>query len=187
MKLAQLEHFSSFDRFYDGRDQLKWHIYERSERAFASGAKARESLAAIEEILERQKQIRELILKSIGDLPSSLSPLKPQITGCVEGEGFRVEKIIFQSRPYNYVTANLYVPENLTEPRGAVLFLCGHHQQAKHNSSGAPLPGRRAESCLEPPPSTKRTRNAFRNAKVSRLPSLLWNETCSLKIGCETA
>ncbi|MDO8682933.1 MAG: acetylxylan esterase, partial [Armatimonadota bacterium] len=38
----------------------------------------------------------------------------------------------FESRPNTFVTANLYLPDGITEPRGAVLFLCGHHQQAKH-------------------------------------------------------
>lgn len=39
--------------------------------------------------------------------------------------------MIFESRPKSYVTANLYIPEGVKEPRGAVLFLCGHLKEAK--------------------------------------------------------
>ena len=49
-----------------------------------------------------------------------------------EGDGFRIEKIIFESRPRHYVTANLYLPLNRPAGRtAAVLFLSGHHNTAK--------------------------------------------------------
>ncbi len=35
---------------------------------------------------------------------------------------------MFQSSPGLYVTANLYLPKNLTKPAPAVLYLCGHSQ-----------------------------------------------------------
>ena len=54
------------------------------------------------------------------------------MTGTVEGDGFRIEKIIFESRPRHYVTANLYLPLNRPAGRtAAVLFLSGHHNTAK--------------------------------------------------------
>ena len=38
---------------------------------------------------------------------------------------------VFQSRPRHYVTANLYLPDGLDKPHGAVLFLSGHGSLAK--------------------------------------------------------
>ena len=48
------------------------------------------------------------MIASLGGLPSADTPLNARMTGTVEGDGFRIEKIIFESRPRHYVTANLY-------------------------------------------------------------------------------
>jgi cephalosporin-C deacetylase-like acetyl esterase len=55
----------------------------------------------------------------------------PEVVGRLAGDGFDVEKVIFQSLPRVYVTANLYVPRGLAGPTGAVLFVCGHAEEAK--------------------------------------------------------
>jgi dienelactone hydrolase len=57
------------------------------------------------------------------------SDLKPVVTGVLERPEFTVQKLHFQSLPGLYVTANLYLPRNLTGPAPAVLYVCGHSQQ----------------------------------------------------------
>lgn len=52
--------------------------------------------------------------------------LKAVVTGKVEQEAFVVEKVHFQSRPGLYVTGNLYLPKQVTEPLPAILYVCGH-------------------------------------------------------------
>ncbi|MEM7369835.1 MAG: acetylxylan esterase [Bacteroidota bacterium] len=59
-------------------------------------------------------------------LENEKSPLKPVITGTLEEEEFRVEKLHFQSLPGLYVTGNLYMPKEITEPLPAILYVCGH-------------------------------------------------------------
>lgn len=54
------------------------------------------------------------------------TPLNPVITGELEEEDFRVEKLHFQSLPGLYVTANLYLPKQVEEPLPAILYVCGH-------------------------------------------------------------
>ena len=54
------------------------------------------------------------------------TPLKPQQTGVVADEDFRVEKLHFQSMPGLYVTANLYLPKEIDKPLPTVLYVCGH-------------------------------------------------------------
>jgi hypothetical protein len=132
MNFGQLEKVSPGQHFYDVRDQLKWHIYHRSERAFAAGDAARDHVTTRKALHARQQAVRErFITDSLGGLPPMDTPLHPQITGTVEGDGFHIEKVIFQSRPRHYVTANLYLPDGLTGPCGAVLFVCGHAKEAK--------------------------------------------------------
>jgi len=38
------------------------------------------------------------------------TPLRARTTGVLEREGYRVEKVVFESMPHLYVTANLYLP-----------------------------------------------------------------------------
>jgi len=52
--------------------------------------------------------------------------LNPQVTGTVQGDGYVIEKLHFQSLPGLYVTANLYRPSKVTEPLPTVLYVCGH-------------------------------------------------------------
>ncbi len=132
MSLADLERLSPGDWFFDVRDQLREHIYRRAERAFAAGDAARDAIATAEQLAERVAGLRERFLASLGGDVKSDWPLSPQVTGVVQGDGFRVEKVIYQSRAHHYVTANLYIPDGLTGPSAAVLFLCGHHARAKH-------------------------------------------------------
>ena len=45
----------------------------------------------------------------------------------MEGDGYRVETIVFESRPGLLVTANLYLPAKPTKSMPAVLFSHSHH------------------------------------------------------------
>ncbi|GIP37182.1 xylan esterase [Paenibacillus sp. J31TS4] len=118
---------------YDVREQLKRHVYRRSLEAFAEGDRARDAIRDRRELEERQAYMRTKWTQNVGSLPDSSSPLQAEVTGIVPMDGFRIEKLVFQSRPREYVTGNLYVPEGNEGRRGAVLFLCGHHELAKHH------------------------------------------------------
>ncbi|MDB5387108.1 MAG: Acetyl xylan esterase, partial [Planctomycetaceae bacterium] len=56
------------------------------------------------------------------------TPLKATITGTLQGDGFVVDLLHYQSRPGLYVTGNLYRPA-YTQPgskQPAVFYVCGH-------------------------------------------------------------
>lgn len=73
---------------------------------------------------EARRQLREML--GIDPLPAR-TDLKPVITGELKGEGFRVEKLHFQSMPGLYVTANLYLPDHaIDKPLPTILYVCGH-------------------------------------------------------------
>ena len=128
--------FRDLDRYafgyaYPG-SQLKDHVYERSRRLFAAGDAQRDAIGTVEAVRQRQEDIRRVVIASLGGLPSADTPLNARVAGTVHGDGFRIEKIIFESRPRHYVTANLYLPINRPAGRtAAVLFLSGHHDTAK--------------------------------------------------------
>ncbi len=52
--------------------------------------------------------------------------LKPVVTGTVQGDGFVVEKLHFQSLPGLYVTANFYRPAVVSGKLPTILYVSGH-------------------------------------------------------------
>ena len=82
------------------------------------------------EITARQRFIREKFLQAIGGLPAR-TPLNPKVTGTLKRDGYHIEKIIFESLPNFYVTANLYVPETGRAPYPAILMPLGHEDGGK--------------------------------------------------------
>ncbi|MGE0128299.1 MAG: alpha/beta hydrolase family protein [Blastocatellales bacterium] len=87
-------------------------------------------LSTREEIGQRQQFIREKILQAIGGLPER-TPLNPRLTGTLKRNGYRIEKIIFESQPAFYVTANLYLPETGRGPYPGILMPLGHESGGK--------------------------------------------------------
>src|SRR5437016_5623265 len=54
------------------------------------------------------------------------TPLKAQTTGVLERPDYRIEKIVFQSLPGLYVTANFYLPPESARALPTILYVCGH-------------------------------------------------------------
>jgi cephalosporin-C deacetylase-like acetyl esterase len=78
-----------------------------------------------------QKTNRRKFLDLIGGLPAERSPLHARVTGEIQREGYIIRKVIFESLPEYYVTANLYVPTVGQGPFPAVLAPCGHSANGK--------------------------------------------------------
>jgi len=58
-------------------------------------------------------------------------PVPVHVTGTVQRNGYRIEKLHYESLPRLHVTANLYVPEPLAGPAPGVIYVCGHSEQQK--------------------------------------------------------
>lgn len=75
--------------------------------------------------------MRAKLLEHVGGLPSLHTPLHAHTTRIIQRPGYKIENVVFESRPRTYVTANLYVPDSIDAPRGAVLFAPGHCDEGK--------------------------------------------------------
>ena len=105
-------------------------FYVRRLRANAAERKARlDKITTPEEFKAYQQELKEKIRASF-QLPTEKTPLTPRITGTLKREGFRVENVIYHSRPRFPVTANLYIPDGAANAP-AVLFLAGHSVNGK--------------------------------------------------------
>lgn len=76
------------------------------------------------------KDVRAKISQAFGPMPEK-TPLKPRTTGVVERDTYKIEKLIFESRPGFLVTANLYLPKGRSGRLPAVVGTCGHSVNGK--------------------------------------------------------
>ena len=81
-------------------------------------------------IVERKKELRKQYLSLLGELPEKTA-LNPKVTGVIECDGYRIEKVVYESLPNHHVTANIYIPTVGKGPYPGVLFIPGHHDCAK--------------------------------------------------------
>ena len=77
------------------------------------------------------REVRERIQKCFGPFPATRSPLNARVTKTVERDAYRIENVIFESRPGFFVTANLYLPKGETKRRPGVVGTCGHSSEGK--------------------------------------------------------
>jgi cephalosporin-C deacetylase-like acetyl esterase len=100
-------------------------------RAAEEAADARKrALRTKAEALAYQEELRKKVRRIFGPLPNR-TPLNPRTTGVLERDGYRIEKVIFESRPGFPVTANLYLPDERRLPAPCVLAPCGHSLNGK--------------------------------------------------------
>ncbi len=90
----------------------------------------RPRITSMDALNARRDQVRQQIIQNVGGFPER-TPLNARVTGVVERDQYRIEKIVFESQPKLYVTANLYIPKNGKAPYPAVLFPLGHESGAK--------------------------------------------------------
>ncbi|MPY89067.1 MAG: prolyl oligopeptidase family serine peptidase [Luteitalea sp.] len=74
--------------------------------------------------------VRAAIAQCFGPFPPK-TPLNPRITGVIERDAYRIEKVLFESRPGFHVSAHLYVPQGRTFPLPGVVGSCGHSANGK--------------------------------------------------------
>ena len=117
MNIKRLELNDPGQVFYNLRDKLSNHVMKRSEQAFEKAAEARDAINSIEEFEKYTDKMRKLFIDSLGGIPYDPElPLNAKVTGVIEEVGLRIEKVIFETRPKVYMTANLYLPEKRKNP-----------------------------------------------------------------------
>ena len=104
-------------------DDCRARLREASRRDSAEWAKV-SSRADWERFRDARIQA---LRASLGTFPAAPQPLRVETTGTLDGQGFRIEKLVFESRPHLLVTANLYVPDPPREKMPGFLVVHSHH------------------------------------------------------------
>lgn len=86
-------------------------------------------LRSKEDWLERQELVGTKLKKLIGSFPEKTS-LNARVTGVLKRDGYRVEKLIYESMPGYFVTAALFIPNKIRGKAPAILNAIGHSTQS---------------------------------------------------------
>jgi dienelactone hydrolase len=104
---------------------------------WAEAAKLREGDVSLKTRAEweiRRKTLLEKMAQALGPAPEKSCDLEPRNLGTLERDGYRIEKIVFQSRPDVWMTANAYVPALKDGQKvPAVLVVHGHWAGARRD------------------------------------------------------
>ncbi len=69
----------------------------------------------------------ESLKRSLGIFPNIPRDLNAHVTRTIEGDGYSIENLVYESRAGVWVTANLYVPAPLREKMPAIIIIHSHH------------------------------------------------------------
>ncbi len=111
-------------------DMLLVHLSAKLNALAARWDEERSRIGTREDVERRNRFVRGKLLEMLGPFPER-TPLNPRVVGVFERDGYRVERVMFESRPNFWVTANLYVPLSSTGPFPAVVSPCGHYDLAR--------------------------------------------------------
>lgn len=103
---------------------------EQVRKAEAEANRRRNALKTKEDAERYVKEVQAKALQSFGPFPEK-TPLEVRTTSTVKRDTYRIENIIYESRPGFLVTANLYVPTNRKFPLPGVVGVCGHSTNGK--------------------------------------------------------
>jgi len=125
------------DRGQPGDEMIQAYLAREADRIHATFLDEVESL---DDWQARRPRYKEEYFHMLGLWPlPEKTPLKATITGTLEGDGYQVDMIHFQSRPRLYVTGNLYRPAKTREGERlpAVVYVCGHSYQGRPGNKTA--------------------------------------------------
>ena len=112
-----------------GKDMMHSYLISAVHKALDRRDEEYEKLKTPEQLVEYQKRMQEFFVAQLGGFPER-TPLNPQVVAKQDRDGYRIEKIIFESQPKHFVTAILYLPD-AEPPYPGVLVPCGHSKNAK--------------------------------------------------------
>lgn len=87
-------------------------------------------LTSPEAVRQRQAWVRRTFWELVGGQPER-TPLNTRVLGGFERAGYRLEKLVYESRPGLFIPANLYIPKQGRPPFPGVLFQMGHAVNGK--------------------------------------------------------
>jgi cephalosporin-C deacetylase-like acetyl esterase len=111
------------------RKMLYAYLQAQAQQHFDARREAVQAIKTPEDFKQRQRLLKAKFLESLGGFPAK-TPLNARVVGKLAGDGFHVDKVIYESQPQHHVTALLYLPDG-KPPFPGVLMPCGHSANGK--------------------------------------------------------
>ena len=90
----------------------------------------REGIRTAAALEQRNRFVRARFVEMLHGYPEK-TPLRPVVVKVAHRDGYRVENVMFESRPNFFVTGNLYLPASGNGPFPAIISPCGHYPLAR--------------------------------------------------------
>lgn len=129
----------SDDQANAGRVQLNRYLDNIADQQLSARTTTVVAIKTRAEAESRQREVRTKILALIGGLPEK-TPLNARTLGTTQADGFRIEKVLFDSQPNFPVTALLYLPDAKSgaqqQKLPAIVVAPGHSATGKASDYG---------------------------------------------------
>jgi len=106
------------------------HLLNQATQLLAERKEAVARLVDPASLEIRRDRMQRQIVEAVGGLPER-TPLNPRTVWTKDCGDYRIEGVLYESRPGFPVTANLYIPNQGEGPFPGVLAPCGHSGDAK--------------------------------------------------------
>ncbi|MGH9427659.1 MAG: hypothetical protein ACRD2L_15315, partial [Terriglobia bacterium] len=130
----ELSFLKALTDFQQIRSMLPSYVNGRAAVLLRERSAEIERIATKQDLEKRRAYLREKMLQALGGLPER-TPLNARTVAVLDREDYKIEKVIFESQPRFYVTANLYLPKKGKAPYPGILFPLGHEEGAKAHSA----------------------------------------------------
>ncbi|MEW5974983.1 MAG: acetylxylan esterase [Acidobacteriota bacterium] len=127
---TELDFVSDLEDFRQVRRMLPDYVNRLAATLLQQRQQTVAALSSPEEVAKRKVYVRERMLRALGGFPER-TPLNARVVGRIDREDYAIEKVIFESQPRFYVTANLYLPKAGRAPYPGILYPLGHELGAK--------------------------------------------------------
>ncbi len=109
----------------DAPQRLQRHLNSLAFEHLDRRSQALQQLESADQWQQHQQQIRETLDRIVGPFPER-TPLNAQVKSVLQKDGYRVERIVFESLPDFYVTGCLFIPDQRQDPAPTILNVIGH-------------------------------------------------------------
>jgi dienelactone hydrolase len=137
VSVALAQEYGKPDRGQPGDEMIQEYLKQATDKIDATFPQDYASLEHWKSVRDRYRQEYLYMLGLSPEPPKS--PLHATITGTLQGDGFIVDMLHYQSMPRLYVTGNLYRPAQVEKGQRlpAVFYVCGHSNGGR-NGNKAP-------------------------------------------------
>lgn len=111
-------------------NMLELYLAQKLTRLAEKWDRKRDLLRTAVDVEARNAFVREKLLLMLGSFPER-NPLRAATIKVAQKNGYKVENVMFCSRPDFWVTGNLYVPTSGSGPFPGIISPCGHYPLAR--------------------------------------------------------